>query len=115
PWSNPANWDGGLTAPSNGDDVVILDTAASSEVIFDNTVSGGAVSLNSLTSDEPFRMTAATLTLGGPGTFSFNNALTMSAGVLNANGTVTVNDSLTLSGGILGGTGTFSVSGPTTS
>src|SRR5438034_4611791 len=118
-WSNPANWDGGLTAPANGDDVVIVDTAASSEVIFDNTVSGGTVSVNSLTSDEPFRITAAlfssaTLTLDGPGTFNFNNALTMSAGLLNANGTVTVSDSLTLSGGTLGGTGTFSVSGRTT-
>ena len=60
-WSNPVNWDGGVTAPANGDDVVIPDAAGSSEVIFDNSVAGGTLSLNTLSSDEPFRITTATL------------------------------------------------------
>src|SRR5687768_1370620 len=116
-WSNPANWDGGV--PAGGDDAVIPATLDSSEVVFDNSAPGGAVSLNSLISDEPFRITAApassaTLTLDGPGAFSFNSTLTISAGALSGGGTVAVNGSLTLTGGTLGGSGTFSVGGLTT-
>jgi hypothetical protein len=112
-WSNPANWDTGL--PAIGDAVVIPDVAGSNEVIFDNSVAGG-ISVNSLSCDEPFRITAAantsaTLTLAATGTFSFNSTLTISAGSLNANGVVNLNSSLTQSGGTLGGTGSVTVAG----
>ncbi|MCI0358367.1 MAG: hypothetical protein L0211_07790, partial [Planctomycetaceae bacterium] len=110
-WSNPANWDGGVTAPTSGDAVVIPDTAQSSEVIFDNSVLGGAVSLSSLTSDEPFRISGATLALDGPGAFSFNNTLTISAGLLDGTGTLNVGGLTNWSGGLMAGAGVTNANG----
>jgi hypothetical protein len=112
-WSNPANWDGGTTVPASGDDVTIANVAGSSEVIFDQSATrfGATLSLGSLVSDEPFRITddafddVTQLNLSGPGTFRFNNTLTMSAGFLFGDGTVTVEGLLTWSGGEIGGTG----------
>ena len=47
-WSNAANWDTGV--PLDGDDVRIAATAESAEVLFDSSVTGSGVTLNSLTS-----------------------------------------------------------------
>jgi hypothetical protein len=68
-WSNRDNWDGTVSVPTNGDDVVIPNTAGSAEAVFDGSVSGGTdeVTLNRLVSDEPFRIVHSTLTLDGPG------------------------------------------------
>src|SRR6267142_1913805 len=80
-WSNPANWDTGV--PQNNDDVVIADVgAASAEVIFDTSVAGAGVTLNSFTSGEPFRIAGDTLTLDGTGTFTFNAGLTIAGGAI---------------------------------
>ena len=74
-WSNAANWDTGV--PVDGDDVRIAATAESAEVLFDTSVAGTGVTINSLTSDgvnpigEPLRITGDTLTLSGAGPFAF--------------------------------------------
>src|SRR5438132_1343940 len=66
-WSDTDNWVGNVV-PVTGDDVVIPSTAASAEVLFDG--SAAAVSLNSLSSAEPFHITGSTLALDGAGSFS---------------------------------------------
>jgi len=107
-WSNRENWDGAVSAPTNGDDVVIPNTAGSAEVVFDGSVSGGTdeVTLNSLVSDEPFRIVHSTLTLDGPGPFEFNNTLTFSgAGFLHGSGTVNVHGFFNWAHGTMTGSG----------
>src|SRR5205823_3108312 len=84
---------------------VIPNTGGSAEVLFDGSVLGG-VTLNSLVSDEPFRITGSTLTLDGPGTFEFNNALTFSgAGFLHGSGTVNVHGFFNWAHGTMTGSG----------
>src|SRR5262245_41772833 len=62
-WSNAANWD--TAVPLANDDVVIPDVAGSTEVLFDGSAT--SVTVNKLTSSEPFRITGNTLTLTGTG------------------------------------------------
>ena len=81
-WSDADNWDTGV--PVDGDDVVIPATANSAEVLFDGSVAGGAVTINSLSSDEPFRITGATLTVQGAGPFTMTAGLTLSGGTLDS-------------------------------
>src|ERR1043166_532403 len=69
-WSNAANWDIGV--PVSAADVVIPNVTGSVEVLFDASVPGSGVTLNSLTSSEPFHISGDTLTLDGPGTFQLN-------------------------------------------
>ncbi len=108
-WSNPGNWVGGASpffVPADGDDVVIPETAGSAEVLFDVSVIGGGVIINSLTSDEPFRVIGDTLSLDGAGPFQFNRTVTLSAGQIAGTGTTTaMNGGLIWSGGTLGGVG----------
>ena len=93
-WSNAANWDTGV--PGDGDDVRIPETAQSAEVLFDSSVAGSGVTINSLTSDgtnpvgEPFRITGDTLTLSGLGPFTLGSTLTMQFGAIVGTADLTV-------------------------
>src|SRR5262245_9268077 len=110
-WSNASNWDTGV--PASGDDVVIADVgAASAEVLFDSTVPGTGVTLNSLVSGEPFHITADTLTLDGAGTFAFNAGLTIDAGTIAGTDDFSVGGAaLAWNAGTIGGSGVVNVSG----
>jgi hypothetical protein len=102
-WSNAANWDGGLTVPTNGDDVVIAATANSAEVLFDSTAA--AVTINSLSSAEPFHIGGSILTLTGAGSFTMTAGLTLSLGALGGSGSLTVSPTMDWTGGNMGGDG----------
>src|SRR4051794_8826741 len=106
-WSNAANWD--TAVPVNGDDVVIAATANSAEVLFDSTAV--AVTVNSLTSAEPFHITGSTLNLTGTGPFTMTTGLTLDGGTLDGTGTLDVSGTLTWTGGTMAGTGTTNANG----
>ncbi len=80
-FSNPDNWDTN-TVPVNGDDVIINADPDSLEILFDASVPGTELTLNSLVGDEPFRITGDTLRLDGPGLFQFSGPLTLSGGTM---------------------------------
>ena len=115
-WSNPANWD---TVPVDGSDVRIAATGNSAEVLFDTSVAGSGVTINSLTSDgvnpvgEPLRITGDTLTLSGAGPFALGTGVTIASGTFSAANAVNI-DVLALGGGELSGSGVVTVSGLTT-
>src|SRR4051794_25139866 len=105
-WSNAQNWDGDLTAPANGDVVIIPATPNSASVIFDGTAPAG-VTLASLTSDEPFTLSGGTLTVSGILRQQNNTTFTLSGGTL-AGATVQA-----AAGSGLVGTGNFALAGVT--
>src|SRR5262249_13937984 len=103
-WSSAANWDTG--APVNNDGVVIPGAAPGAEVLFDTSVAGTGVTLNSLTSDKLLRVTGDTLTLSGTGPFTLGAGLNLSGGTLTGASAVTVSaGSVVWTGGTLSGTG----------
>ena len=107
-WSNADNWDTN-SVPVDGDDVIIPDVGtATDEVLFDSSVPDSGVTLNSLTSAEPLRITGDTLALNGSGTFSFTSALTLAGGtgISQSNASASI---FNQSGGTLSGCGTFTV------
>lgn len=116
-WSNAANWD---AIPVDGSDVRIPSTAASDEVVFDASVLGTGVSINSLTSDganpigEPLRITGDTLTLNGAGQFRIGAPFTLADGILSGSGDVTISGPFTWSGGTLSGSGVATVTAAAT-
>jgi hypothetical protein len=91
--------------PVTGDDVVIAATANSAEVLFDGTAA--AVTINSLTSGEPFHITGSTLALSGAGPFTMTAGLTLDGGDLGGSGTLTVSPTMSWTGGNLDGGGTL--------
>jgi hypothetical protein len=109
-WSNAANWDTGVA--QDGDDVRIAATAESGEVLFDSSVTGGGVTLNSLTSDgtnaisEPLRITADALALSGAGPFAIGNTLTLQGGEISGTANVSIGAGFEWSGGVVTGAGT---------
>src|SRR4029079_9001831 len=107
-WSDPDNWLGGLV-PVTGDDVLIPVTAGSAEVLFDGTAA--AVTLNSLTSDEPFHITGSTLTLSGAGMFKMTAGLTLDSGTLAGTSTLDVSGTLTWAGGTMQDAGITNANG----
>jgi autotransporter-associated beta strand protein len=107
-WTNVENWDGALTAPTSGDDVVIPAAAGRPLVRFDAI---GTISLSSLVSDKPFSLAGHHLSLDGPGTFRFNNTLSQIGGALIGSGTVDVLGQLTWSSGFMAGTGVTNAHG----
>src|SRR6266511_118721 len=114
-WSNAANWDTGV--PLDNDDVRIPATANSAEVLFDTSVPGTGVTINSLTSDgtnpvgEPFRITSDTLTLTGAGPFAFGDTLTQTGGTIAGTAAFTTSALFTWSGGTISGSGNVNVNG----
>src|SRR5207248_2444665 len=66
-----------------------------------------AVSLNSLSSAEPFHITGSTLALDGAGSFSMTAGLTLDGGDLGGSGTLTVSPTMDWTGGTLDGGGTL--------
>ncbi|MBI3465469.1 MAG: hypothetical protein HY000_20800, partial [Planctomycetes bacterium] len=109
-WSDPDNWDLGV-APVDGDDVVIPATAASAEVLFDTSVAGSVLTLNSLVCHEPFRITGDILNVN-PGTpIEFTAGFTNQGGRLDLDAPTTAS-SLNISGGVTWGAGDFTVNGP---
>lgn len=100
-WSDPLNWDasGGIApaagVPVDGDDVVIPDVGDATElVVFDTSVAGSGVQLNSLVANEPFQLRGDRLTLSGAGPFDFNAPTELLFGTLELNQEVTMHSTV---------------------
>ncbi len=104
-WDVPANWNND-TLPAAGDHVCIPALAIPG-VVFDS----GTISVQSVTSEEPFTVSAGTLNLTNAAQPSSFAALTVSGGILGGNANMDVTGTTNWTGGTLTGAGTTTANG----
>ncbi|MCP4247914.1 MAG: hypothetical protein GY778_12770, partial [bacterium] len=104
-WHDVNNWDL-LRVPTNDDVVIIPDVAGTTEVHY--SAAAGTTSIDSMTCDEPFRLSGGTLEIDSleidSASFA-NSTYTQTGGTLEGSGDLTVTGSLTWSGGTMAGAG----------
>ncbi|MCH8079768.1 MAG: hypothetical protein IIA06_08335, partial [Proteobacteria bacterium] len=103
-WHDEDNWDL-VRVPGAGDDVSIPDVGGTTEVVY----SSGSASINTLSTEEDFRLTSGTLTIDAAS--SANGAYTQTGGTLTGAGDLTISGQTTWNGGTMSGSGTTIANG----